>query len=74
MLVKLEAYHDGECWCARGIGEDVFTQGESLDELMSNVKEAVSLHLEDRLPPGEALHILLISEAEVKGASPTSSS
>ena len=32
MLVKLEAYHDGEFWCAHGIGEDsfTFTQGETL--------------------------------------------
>ncbi len=27
MLVKLEVYSDGEYWCARGIGEDIFTQG-----------------------------------------------
>ena len=47
MLVKVEAYHDGTFWCARGIREDVFTQGRTLDELMKNVKEAVSLHYED---------------------------
>ena len=22
MLVKIEAYHDGQFWCARGIGEE----------------------------------------------------
>ena len=71
MLVKLEAYHDGESWCARGIGEDIFTQGESLDELMGNVREAVSLHLEEVLEMGEDLHILLLSEAEVKGVTKT---
>ena len=37
MQVKVEAYHDGESWCARGIGEDFFTQGDSLDELMDNI-------------------------------------
>ena len=44
MLTKFEAYFDGEYWCARGIGADVFTQGASLDELMSNIREAAELH------------------------------
>ena len=69
MLVKIEAYFDGEYWCARGIGADIFTQGKTLDELMENVKEAVSLHFEDQLEKGETLNILLLSETEVKGAS-----
>jgi len=47
MIVKIEAYHDGEFWCARGIGEDIFTQGETLDELIENIKEAVTLHFEE---------------------------
>ena len=68
MLIKAEVYYDGEHWCARGIGEDIFTQGKTLDELMENLKEAVSLHFEERLQGGEALNILMMSEAEVKGA------
>jgi hypothetical protein len=48
MLVKFELYNDGECWCARGIGVDIFTQGETLDELMDNIKEAVEVHFEGR--------------------------
>ena len=71
MLVKLEAYYDGNHWCARGIGQDVFTQGASLDELMENVREAVSLHLEHVLVAGEDLHILVLSETEVKGVAET---
>ena len=47
MLVKLETYHDGEFWCARGIGEDVFTQGKSFDELLESSKEAVAVHSEE---------------------------
>lgn len=66
MLVKVEAYHDGAFWCARGIREDVFTQGKTLDELLKNIKEAVSLHFEDELKRGETLNLLLISETEVK--------
>ena len=71
MLVKIEAYHDGEMWCARGIGQDVFTQGETLDELMSNIKEAVALHLEETLQRGEDLQILVFSEAKIDGSPKT---
>jgi len=47
MLVKFEIYNDGENWCARAIGEDIFTQGNTLNELDSNIKEAVSLHFNE---------------------------
>ena len=66
MLVKVEAYYDGEYWCGRGIGADFFTQGETLDDLLENVKEVALLHFEDQLEKGEALSILLLSEAEVR--------
>ena len=64
-MVKIEAYHDGEFWCARGIGEDIFTQGETLDELIENIKEAVALHFDgiDPLPD-----VLLISEVKLSDA------
>ena len=65
MLVKFEVYFDGENWCARGIGISIFTQGKSLDELMDNVKEAISLHFEDVLEAGEEIRVLSISEFEV---------
>ena len=71
MLVKLETYHDGESWCARGIGEDIFPQGENLDELMGNIKEAVALHCEEYLQRGGDLHILVLSEVEIKSVSMT---
>ena len=47
MLLKVEAYHDGDFWCARAIGHDIFTQGATMDELIQNIKEAVTLHFED---------------------------
>ena len=65
MLVKFEVYRDGQSWCARGIGVDIFTQGRNLDDLMSNIEEAVSLHFEDELKRGEEIRILSISEMEV---------
>lgn len=66
MLVKFEVYRGGEHWCARGIGQDVFTQGTTLDELMRNLREAVEVHFLDDLPPGEPLQVLSISEFEVE--------
>jgi predicted RNase H-like HicB family nuclease len=64
-MIKIEAYHDGEFWCARGIGEDIFTQGETLDELMENIKEAVALHFDGIGPLPD---ILLISEVKLSDA------
>lgn len=66
MLVKFEVYNDGEYWCARGIGVDIFTQGKTLDELMGNVREAVELHFDEVLSAGEDIQILSIFEFEVR--------
>jgi predicted RNase H-like HicB family nuclease len=74
MLVKFEIYNDGEYWCARAIGEDIFTQGNTLDELVSNIKEAVSLHFDELLRRGEDITILSISEFEVPSFAKASSS
>jgi predicted RNase H-like HicB family nuclease len=65
MLVKIETYRDGKFWCARGVGEDVFTQGKTLDELYANIQEAVALHFEDRLKSAP-VEILILTEAEIK--------
>ena len=51
MLVKIEVYNDGESWRARGIGEDIFTQGGTVDELYANIKDAVALHFENGSRP-----------------------
>lgn len=68
MLVKVESYFDGKYWCARGTTEDIFTQGATYDELLKNIKEAVTLHFEDELNKGKTLEILVMSEMEVSGA------
>ena len=65
MLVKIETYFDGEHWCARGIGEDIFTQGKTLDELHQNVKEAVACHFGDT---GEPITILTLNEVKLVDA------
>ncbi len=74
MLVKLEAYHDGEYWCARGIGLSVFTQGKTFEELLSNAQEALALHFEETLDQGEDLQVLVMTETEVRGVHQTPAS
>ena len=73
MLVKFEVYRDGRHWCARGIGEDIFTQGKTFDELMKNIGEAVELHFEEELNKGITIKILSISEMEVAKVAKASS-
>jgi hypothetical protein len=65
MLVKFEIYSDREHWCARGIGVDIFTQGDTMDELVKNLKEAVEVHFGDQLHTGEEIKILSMSEIEI---------
>jgi hypothetical protein len=67
MLVKIEVYNDGESWCARGIGEDIFTQGQTVDELYRNIQEAVALHFEDDPSPSE-INVLIVSELKLAHA------
>ena len=67
MLVKMEVYNDGEMWCARGIGEDIFTQGQTVDELYKNIKEAVALHFEGGSGPRD-IDILIVSELKLSHA------
>jgi predicted RNase H-like HicB family nuclease len=46
-MIKADIYFDGEFYCGRCIDFDVFTQGKTLDELATNLKEAIQLHFED---------------------------
>jgi hypothetical protein len=57
-MVRMEAYNDGERWCARRIGVDVFTQGHTLDGLIENIREAVALHFGES---GEVPEVLVLS-------------
>jgi hypothetical protein len=64
-MVKVEAYHDGERWCARGLGVDIFTQGSSFEELIANLREAVALHFEGS---AQVPDVLILSEVKVADA------
>lgn len=67
MLVKIEVYQDGDVWCARGIGQDIFTQGQTADELYHNIKEAVALHFESGNKSPD-IDILVVSELKLPHA------
>ena len=44
---------------ARAIGESIFTEGDTLDELKSNIRDAVHCHFdEDKLPKIIRLHLV----------------
>jgi len=60
MPVKVEVYNDGESLCARGIGEDIFTKGGTVDELYKNMRETVALHLGGDIPPSE-IDVLVVA-------------
>jgi hypothetical protein len=72
MLVKMEVYQDGDTWCARGLGEDIFTQAETADELFRNIKEAVAVHFENGAQTPE-IDILIVSELKLSNATATTS-
>ncbi|MBC8521313.1 MAG: type II toxin-antitoxin system HicB family antitoxin [Methanomicrobia archaeon] len=71
-IIKAEIYFDEEYYCARCLSIDVFTQGKTLDEAVKNLREAVSLHLEDEEQKEYALSeqptILAMMEVGVSGA------
>lgn len=66
MLLKFEIYNDKKFWCARSIGENIFTQGKNLQVLYKNIREAAELHYEKELKMGKDINILIISEMELK--------
>ena len=46
-------------YTAKALGESIFTEGETLDELRINIKEAVHCHFEqDNLPKIIRLHLV----------------
>ncbi len=46
-------------YTARAIGESIFTEGDTLDELKANIREAVQCHFdEDNIPKIIRLHLV----------------
>jgi len=63
--IKFEIYHDKEYYCARCFDFDIFTQGSSLDEVISNIKEAVRLYFEDSAEKVDYDGILTVMEMAI---------
>jgi len=63
--IKFEIYHDGEFYCARCFDFDIFTQGLSLDEVINNIKEAVSLYFEESETKADYDGILTVMEMAI---------
>jgi predicted RNase H-like HicB family nuclease len=46
-------------YTAKAIGESIFTEGETMDELKANIREAVHCHFDDdKLPKIIRLHLV----------------
>jgi predicted RNase H-like HicB family nuclease len=43
---------------ARALGQSIFTEGETIEELKKNVKEAIHCHFEKDLPKMIRLHYI----------------
>ncbi len=69
MTIKVEVYHDGDHWCARGVDIDVYTCAKTLDALVKEIEDAVACHLEDTLKADETIEINIHTKTEIKGAS-----
>lgn len=55
IIIIEEAIEGG--WHAKALGHSIFTEAETLEELKSNIKEAISCHFEsDNIPKIIRLH------------------
>jgi hypothetical protein len=43
---------------ARALGHSIFTEGETIEELKSNIKEAIHCHFEEDIPKIIRLHYI----------------
>ncbi|HOI13811.1 MAG TPA: DUF1902 domain-containing protein [Methanoculleus sp.] len=70
MLVEFEVVYDDEVWCAHALGAGIVTDGKTLDELVENICEAVSLYYEDdeRVVAGEQITVRFPVEFQVDPA------
>ncbi len=70
MLVEFEVEHDDEGWYAHALGAGINTDGGTLDELVENICEAVSLYYEDdeRVMAGEQITVRFTVEFQVDPA------
>ena len=64
---KYVVYQDGKYFVSRCLNVEVSSFGESLDEAIANLKEALALYLEDEAVEFHRVGDALIGEAVVNG-------
>ena len=52
MIVRFETTYEDGYWSASAVGYSIFTDGETFEELLKNIEEAVLLYFEDEVEPG----------------------
>ena len=55
-------------YCAQSVGHAIFTEGDTFDELIANIKEAVSLYVEEEISLSSYFTIMYSDIAESKTA------
>ena len=69
MLVQIRVFQDEDgAWCASGVDHGIHTQGDTLDELVANIREATQLHFEEELAAGRTIDALIVLQQEFIGA------
>lgn len=66
--IKMIARCTPEGWWARGVGESVYTQGDTLDDLWENIQEAVAVHFDSH-----PVRVQLVIESHVPQAASAAS-
>jgi len=57
MIVRFETTYEDGYWSTTAIGYSIFTDGETFEELLKNIEEAVLLYFEDEVKPNEQITI-----------------
>ena len=74
MLVQVDIFQDeNRHWCAEGVGHGIVTQGDNLDDLMDNIREACELHFEEEIAAGKTIDLLVTAKLELNGATAAAS-
>jgi len=58
MIVRFDTIYEDGYWSARATGYSIFTDGETFEELLKNIEEAVLLYFEDEVEPNGQITIL----------------
>ena len=57
LFFLVEEGQEGD-YTARALGESIFTQGETLEEIRNNIRDAIDCHFETEKPKIVRIHIV----------------